>query len=67
MKPNHKIPRIKELRDLPTKTIVHTMRIPPEEYKQIKSLADEYAGGNVSAWFRYSARKYIPSQSELAD
>ena len=42
-----------------------TMRMSPEEAREVQEKADTYTGGNVSQWLRYAAVNHVPKKSEL--
>ena len=56
--------RLKELQ--PSKKIL-AIRFSEKDLAELKRRAGIYAGGNVSAWIRYSALTHEPKREELAD
>ena len=40
-------------------------RATKDELDKIKKLAKKYAGGNLTAWLKYTAINYKPKKSEL--
>ena len=42
-----------------------TLRLSSQELNELKELADQYCGGNLSGWLRYAGVRYIPRQSEM--
>ena len=40
-------------------------RVTKDELDKIKKLAKKYAGGNLTAWLKYTAINYKPKKSEI--
>jgi hypothetical protein len=57
--------KLKELQINQNKSVSQTIRIPPDEYNVIKAKAEQFANGNVSAWLRYTGKRYTPKKKEL--
>lgn len=55
---------LKEL-EKPERMTLLTFKVTKKQIEQLKAKADKYAGGNISAWLRYSALKYCPDKKEL--
>jgi len=45
--------------------IIQTVRVNPEEMKQLLARAHAHTGGDVSKWIRHAALKYKPTKEEL--
>ena len=67
MRKKFKEPLLKQLKSPDTKTVQQCIRMPPEEFQAIRAKAKKYAGGNISAWLRYSGQNYKPSPQELKE
>lgn len=47
------------------RTVPINLLVTKEELAEIRSNAKKFAGGNVSAWIRYAARKLLPRKEDL--
>lgn len=45
-----------------TRTRKVIVRMNDKEYKTVKTAAEAYADGNLSAWFRYAASELVPTE-----
>ena len=45
--------------------VLVNFRVTKDELEEIKSLAKKYAGGNMTAWLKYTAINYKPKKSEV--
>ena len=45
--------------------VLVNFRVTKGELEEIKALAKKYAGGNLTAWLKYTAINYKPKKSEV--
>lgn len=55
---------IKEIENLKKKNLIN-LKISENELQEIKKKADKYTNGNLSAWLRYAAIKFNPTQGQI--
>lgn len=61
--------RLKTMRNkkLAPKTKLVNFKALPAELQAIQKKANEYTGGNLAAWVRFSAMNHVPKKSDLIE